>query len=277
LPIALAASLLVSAACQGPDQYFRNRSDGGGLAVAGAIGSGSAGTYFAGTSGTGGAVGQAGTSGASGTSGAAGVSGASGSGAGGFAQAGSGGAAGAGGGQNGAAGASMPCTTCMVKVQYTCRSNDSGQASFVLDVTNEAAVSFPLTSLTLRYWYTVDATKEQELDCDFAKIGCTNLVTSADTSPGPKFVAVMPPKMNATEYAEIAFKAGALALDPFLDTGEIQLRLHNKDYSPITQSDDYSFDQDNCNPMSPTAVEWANITAYLDGVLVWGTEPPLPP
>ena len=269
LPLALAASLLAGAACQGPDQYFRNRPDGGGLAVAGAIGSGSAGSYFAGTSGTGGAVAQAGTSGASGTTGAA----AAGGGGGGFAPAGSSGAAGADGGQIGAAGASMPCTTCMVKLQYTCRSNDSGQASFVLDVTNEAAVSFPLTSLTLRYWYTVDAAKEQELDCDFAKLGCTNLVTSADTSPAPKFVPVTPARDGANEYAEIAFTAGALSLDPFLDTGEIQLRLHNMDYSPITQTDDYSYDADNCAAMAPTAVEWSKITAYLDGVLVWGTEP----
>ncbi|HVU52049.1 MAG TPA: cellulose binding domain-containing protein, partial [Polyangia bacterium] len=176
-------------------------------------------------------------------------------------------------GASGAAGAAMPCTTCMVKLQYTCRSSDTGQASFVLDVTNESSVSFPLSSLTLRYWYTIEAGKAQELDCDFSKLGCTNLVTSADSSPTPKFVPVTPMRDEANEYAEIAFKAGAFNLDPFLDTGEIQLRLHNMDYSPITQTDDYSFDADNCGAMAPTAIEWPKITAYLDGVLVWGTEP----
>ena len=161
----------------------------------------------------------------------------------------------------------------MVKLQYTCRSNDSGQASFVLDVTNESSISFPLSSLTLRYWYVLDGMKPQELDCDFAKLGCTNLVTSADTKPLPNFVPVTPPRQGANEYAEIAFKAGAFSLDPFLDTGEIQLRLHNQDFSPINQTDDYSFNPDNCMAMSPTAVEWTHITAYIDGVLVWGTEP----
>jgi hypothetical protein len=166
-----------------------------------------------------------------------------------------------------------------VKVQYTCRADDmldammmnpmSGQASFVLDVTNESSASFPLSSLTLRYWYTIDAGKDQELDCDYAKLGCTNLVTSADTNPAPRFVAVMPPRQRATEYVEIAFKASALALDPFLDTGEIQLRLHNKDFSPIVQSDDYSY---NC-AMKGNAIDGTTITAYVDGVLVWGTEP----
>jgi hypothetical protein len=287
LRVALAASLCAGAiaACQGADAYYRNRPDGGsGLSGLG----GTLGTNVAGSFGSSGASGSAGSSGAAGSTGAAGFlfgsgSGGQGGSSGSTAAAGVGGAgsmAGAGatgaggqGGTTGAAGAAMPCTTCMVKLQYTCRSNDTGQASFVLDVTNESSVSFPLSSLTLRYWYTIEASKTQELDCDFSKVGCTNLVTSADMSPAPKFVPVTPPRDLANEYAEIAFKAGALSLDPFLDTGEIQLRLHNMDYSPITQTDDYSYNPDNCAAMTPTAVEWSKITAYLDGVLVWGTEP----
>ncbi|HEV3032864.1 MAG TPA: cellulose binding domain-containing protein [Polyangia bacterium] len=156
-----------------------------------------------------------------------------------------------------------------VKVLYTCRSNDTGQASFVLDVTNEGSFSFALSDLSLRYWYTIDAGKEQELDCDVASLGCTNIVTSADT-PGPKFVAVMPPKPKANEYVEIAFKPGAFALDPLLETGQIQLRLHNKDFSPIVQTDDFSYD---CSAMG-AAIESTKITAYIDGILIWGSEPP---
>jgi hypothetical protein len=165
----------------------------------------------------------------------------------------------------------------MVKLQYTCRSHGTDQTSFVIDVTNESSVSFPLSSLTLRYWYTLEAGKAQELDCDFAKVGCTNLVTSADTMPGPKFVPVTPARNEANEYAEIAFKGGAFSLDPFLDTGEIQLRVHNMDYSPITQMDDYSYNADNCATLPAPPVEWSKITAYIDGVLVWGTEPGPPP
>jgi hypothetical protein len=291
LGLALAASLLagVVGACQGPDPFYRNRPDGGGLGAAGAPHTGFAGTTGGAggaTSGSAGATssaaGASGTagSGASGTAGS-GASGTAGSGASGTAGAGTAGASGTAGagtagasgtsGTAGAGGSAAPCTKCMVKVEYTCRSDDqdTGQASFVLDVTNEASTSLDLSSLTLRYWYTVDAGKEQELDCDFAKLGCTNLVTSADTMPKPMFVAVMPPKPKANEYAEIAFKAGALALDSFLDTGEIQLRLHNKDYSPITQVDDYSHD---CL-MKGNAQPGTTITAYVDGVLVWGTEP----
>jgi len=264
LRVAFIACAVAVAACQGPDPFFRYRGDAG-------ADLGGAGTYppTAGTSGFAGAAAGFAGAGAAGATGAAGAAiGAAGA----IGGAGAG-AAGAGdAGATGAAGAAMPCTTCMVKVQYTCRADDSdgAQASFVLDVTNESSTTFPLTSLTLRYWYTVDVGKDQELDCDYAKLGCTNLVTSADTSPAPKFVAVMPPRMYATEYAEIAFKAGALSLDPFLDTGELQLRLHNKDFSPFKQADDdYSY---NCS-MKGNPIDWPKITAYLDGVLVWGTEP----
>jgi len=173
---------------------------------------------------------------------------------------------------DGAAGLALvtPCTTCMVEVDYTCRSDDTGQASFVLDVTNEGTTTIELPRLTLRYWYTIDLGKAQELDCDVAKLGCTNVVTSADVAPAPRFVAVMPARMDANEYAEIAFLPGALALDPTLDTGDLQLRLHNKDFSPIKQTDDYSFD---CS-MKGNAAVTTKITAYVDDVLVWGTEPP---
>jgi Cellulose binding domain len=265
--LVLAASLLAGAvaACQSADAYYRNRPDGSALGLGGTGGfmfhpsvAGSSGSVGAGaTTGQGAASGNAGAVGAAGNVGSSGA-------------AGTFGAAGA----TEDAGANEPCTTCMVKLQYTCRDNGSSSASFVLDVTNESSVSFPLSSLTLRYWYTIDVSLPQVLNCDYATLGCTNLVTSADTSPAPKFVNVEPPRMNATKYAEIAFKAGALALDPFLDTGAIQLRLHNMDYSSIIQSDDYSYDVVDCaDLMQGTTVDWPKITAYLDGVLVWGTEP----
>jgi hypothetical protein len=229
--LALAACLLAaatSAACQGADQYYRNRSQDGGPGLA---------AGYAG----GGATGAAGAVGAADAEGLAGAA-----------------------GPVDADDAGAP----QVKVLYTCRSNDTGQASFVLDVTNEGSLSFALSDLSLRYWYTIDAGKQQELDCDVANLGCTNIVTSADT-PGPKFVAVMPPKPKANEYVEIAFKVGAFALDPLLETGQIQLRLHNKDFSPIVQTDDFSYD---CSAMGAAAPS-TKITAYIDGILVWGNEP----
>jgi hypothetical protein len=244
--LVVAASLLAIAAsaCRSPDAYYRHLGDAGADSPTGTAGF---------------ASGSAGTSGAAGASGSAGA----------------------------------PCTGCQViRVEYTCRAmedcpdagadagsgnagSQSGQANFVLDVTNEGPTTFPLSSLTLRYWYTLEALEPQELDCDAAEIGCTNIVMSTPptmsmpTPREPNFVEVMPPRAQANEYVEIAFTAGALALDPMLDTGPIQLRLHNEDFSPITQCDDYSYD---C-PTTGTTIDARKITAYINGLLVWGTEP----
>jgi hypothetical protein len=282
---AVAASLLVGAAgaCQGPNPYYRHLGLDGGGAITGSGGYGATtgGAGYGATAGfasgaAGATLGAAGTTGAAGTIGVGGTTGAAGT--------TSTGASGA----IGAAGVGAPCLTCQVKVEYTCRAmedcpdagtdgggSDGGmtgvgqsQASFVLDITNEGPTTFPLSALTLRYWYTLDELKPQELDCDFAKLGCTNIVTSMSTTP-PNFVEVMPPRAHANEYSEIAFTAGALSLEPRLDTGEIQLRIHNKDFSPIMQCDDYSYD---C-PTTITTIDAQKITAYINDVLVWGTEP----
>jgi hypothetical protein len=168
--------------------------------------------------------------------------------------------------------AGASCPTCPVRVLYTCRSDDMYNASFILDVTNQSSASITLADLTLRYWYTRDQ-HAQALDCDTAKLGCTNLASSGNVPPAPtpRFQDVLPPRPLANEYVEIAFTLGALALDPGLDTGEIQLRLHDADHAPINQTDDYS---SQCDPTG-YAFPSNRITAYLDGVLVWGLEPPL--
>lgn len=185
------------------------------------------------------------------------------------------GAAGTGAGVTGTAGTGGPCTSCAVEVIYTCRSDrkDDKQASFVVEIHNVANVPIALSDLTLRYWYTVGEGQTQWLDCDFAELGCSNVTSSGNKAPDPtpRFVTVTPPRPRANTYVEIGFSPGALTLDRFLGTGEIQLRLHNQiATNPIVQADDYSFD----DAQKGNPVPWMRITAYLRGVLVWGTEPP---
>lgn len=54
-----------------------------------------------------------------------------------------------------------------------------------------------------------------------------------------KFVTLHKPKQGADTYLELGFKNGTLA--PGASTGNIQLRLHNDDWSNYAQSGDYSF------------------------------------
>jgi hypothetical protein len=190
--------------------------------------------------------------------------------------AGSSGAAGTGAsGLTGAAGGAGLCTSCAVEVIYTCRSDrdDDKQASFVVEVNNVSNAPIALSDLTLRYWYTADQGQAQWLDCDFAELGCSNVTSSGNKAPDPtpRFVTVTPPRNRANTYVEIGFSPGALTLDRLLGTGEIQLRLHNQiATNPIMQANDYSFD----DAQKGNPVPWMRITAYLRGVLVWGTEPP---
>jgi hypothetical protein len=169
-----------------------------------------------------------------------------------------GGRGGSGGGTGGAMDAGMevgPCTTCAVTVHYTCRGSDMNQASFVLIVENTKPMAIT-SGLTVRYWFTTDDLADQVMECDYAANGC----------PTGKFVAVTPSRMNANAYLELAIGM----IPGFSDTGEIQLRIHTgPQYLPGMQTDDYSFD---CSMMGTEVVN-PKITAYVNGVLVGGTEP----
>jgi endoglucanase len=273
--------MALGACQQDPDQYFRHAGDKAGSAGTLAVMTGAAGASSGagdatgdagdpGNAGSAGNPGNAGTTGAAGAVATAGTSGAGTTGTGGSPGAAGNGPAGASGGGagHGGGGAAGTCAGCKIEVTYTCLSGASDQASFVLDVTNQGSSLFLLKDLTLRYWYTVDAGKAQELDCDTARLTCAYIVTSMSPAPAaPRFVAVTPPRPEANEYVEIAFVQGAI--DVGGQTGAMQLRLHNKDYTPMDQSDDYSAD---CGSTGQ-AHDSSKVTAYLKGVLVGGTEP----
>jgi hypothetical protein len=283
-PRTLCLSLLLAstfAACGDPDKYFRHGAQGdggaGGIAVmvgdAGATGTttGSAGTFGGSAGAFGGSAGAtssstAGSTGSAGSIGSTGGAGSLGGAAGSVGAAGTaGGAAGATAGTAGAGGAGT-CPGCKITVDYTCNSGAPDQALFIVDATNAGSSLVLLKDLTLRYWFTVDAGKPQELDCDQAQLTCAYILTSMSTPP-VSFVPVTPPRTNANEYLEIAFKQGAIDVNG--KTGNVQLRLHNKDFTPMNQADDYSAD---CGSTGQ-AHDNPKITAYIKGVLVGGTEP----
>lgn len=125
-----------------------------------------------------------------------------------------------------------------------------------LHVKNNGNTKVNLKNITVRYWYNAK-NKRQNLDCDYAQIGCGNVTH--------KFVTLHKPKQGADAYLELGFKNGTLS--PGESTGEIQLRLHNDDWSNYAQGGDYSFFQSN------TFKTTKKITLYNHGKLIWGTEP----
>jgi cellulose 1,4-beta-cellobiosidase len=97
------------------------------------------------------------------------------------------------------------------------------------------------------------------MECDYALLGCAAITATTMMVSTTK------------SYAEVGFTAASGTLGGFLDTGPIQLRLHNNPYGPaFDQTNDYSFD---C-PMTGVEADAPKITAYVNGTLNWGTEPP---
>jgi hypothetical protein len=74
---------------------------------------------------------------------------------------------------------------------------------------------------------------------------------------------------QANMYLEIGFTAAAGSLAPGQSSGEIQTRIHHINWSDFITTDSYSFISD------PSFVykDTQTVTLYLNGALVWGTEP----
>jgi Cellulose binding domain len=126
-------------------------------------------------------------------------------------------------------------------------------------IVNTGASTISLASIKVRYYYTEDGTQSQSFWCDWSPSGSANVTGT--------FTSLSTPVAGADHYLEIGFTSGAGNLAPGAAT-EVQARFAKSDWSNYTQTNDYSF-----NPSASNYVAWKNVTAYLSGVLSWGTEP----
>jgi len=158
-------------------------------------------------------------------------------------------------------GTSPPST---LKIQYKAGdlngSDNQIRPQLVLLNTGTSAVT--LSQVKIRYWYTREnTTLAQVMACDWAQIGCSSLTSS--------FTFLNPTRPNANTYLELGFSSGTLAAGA--QTGPIQLRLNNSNWSNYTESNDYSYSTGGAPPTN--FIDWTRITIYVNGSLVWGTEP----
>lgn len=150
-----------------------------------------------------------------------------------------------------------------LKIQYRTHNTDSPETQVyaLYQIINTGTTAVRLSSLTLRYWYTIDGAQSQTFNCDFAQVGCSNI--------SARFVPVSRPSPSADWYVELSFSPGAGSLAPGQSSGEIQTRFHKNDWSNFDQSNDYSLDPD----QQFVYEDWPKVTLYMNGVLVWGREP----
>ncbi len=129
-----------------------------------------------------------------------------------------------------------------------------------LEIVNNTSSSVTLSSLTIRYWYTEDGTQAQQFSCDYAVVGCSNVTGS--------FVSMATPTSTADTYLQVGFSSTAGSLAAGGNTGDIQTRFNKTDWSNFNQANDYSWNQ-----TQTTYAASSKITLYLNGQLVWGSEP----
>jgi len=131
-------------------------------------------------------------------------------------------------------------------------------ATFNIKNTGTTAVN--LSGVKLRYYLTKDGNANLSFWCDYAQVG-----TSAVSGT---FATISPAKTGADTYLEISFSSAAGSIAAGGQSGDIQIRIAQSDWSNFNEANDYSFDG-----TKSAFADWNKVTLYQSGTLAWGVEP----
>jgi len=129
-----------------------------------------------------------------------------------------------------------------------------------LQLVNTGFADIQLREIKIRYWFTRETASPEQAWVDYAQLGAAKVTTSFASPP----IAVA----GADRYFEIGFISNSGVLLAGASTGEIQLRFNKTDWSNYAEGNDVSYDGSR-----PEYQPSMKITAYRDGLLLWGTEP----
>ncbi|RYY16003.1 MAG: T9SS type A sorting domain-containing protein, partial [Cytophagaceae bacterium] len=138
-------------------------------------------------------------------------------------------------------------------------STSTSYLNVTLQVGNAGNRPVNYSDVTVRYYFTRDGAATIVPQVDYAKLGASNISV--------RYVALPTPLNGADGYLEIGFSAALGVFYPRTNTDNIQFKIRKGDYSAFTQTNDYSF-----SPSSAVA-EQPRVPAYLNGALIFGTEP----
>jgi hypothetical protein len=134
-------------------------------------------------------------------------------------------------------------------------------------LTNFSGTTMALDRLAIRYYFTPET--------DVAETAVCYWVTGDRCSLAKmQFKDLRTPTTEASRYLEVTFpNASAVLVFP----GDFEVRVGFKIGSALmVQSNDYSFDPEADAPSTVAPFpykRWLRTTLYVDGALVWGTEP----
>lgn len=128
-----------------------------------------------------------------------------------------------------------------------------------LKIVNQDSVAINLNELTMRYWFTAENYAGINSWIDYAQMGNSNVTM--------KYVQLPDPHTGALGYIEYAFPTSG-KLNAGGNSGVIQSRFANQDWSNFSEADDYSY-----LPYTGNYAANSHITLYRNGQLIYGTEP----
>ena len=140
---------------------------------------------------------------------------------------------------------------------YNSAYSSSNQIAPKFSIMNPTAKALDLSTVKLRYYYTIDGEKEQNFFCDYTPLGDGNVTG--------KFVKMEKPEEGADHYLEIGFKTGKVEPE---DSFYFAVRVWKTDWSSMDQTNDYSYNEDGGD-----YEDWSKVTGYINDKLEWGTEP----
>jgi hypothetical protein len=133
-------------------------------------------------------------------------------------------------------------------------------------VTNRGEAT-TLNRIVIRYYFTKESTAMETAACYWVTGDRCSLAKL-------EFGDMLIPTATASRYLQVSFPA---ASNVTVAKGSLEVRVGFKTGSgPELQTNDYSFDPDAVAPSSAAPFpykRWLKTTLYLDGKLVWGTEP----
>ncbi|MBN2736579.1 MAG: glycoside hydrolase family 9 protein [Spirochaetales bacterium] len=118
-------------------------------------------------------------------------------------------------------------------------------------IKNTGGKGASLEDIRVRYYYTGESSSDQIFTMDFAAMGKNNVINRFEEG-----------------YIELSFTAEAGMVSAAGQSGEIQFRISNADWSDYDQSNDPSF-----KASASAYISNDKITLYLNDFQVWGTDP----
>ena len=127
-----------------------------------------------------------------------------------------------------------------------------------LELANAGSQAIPYSEVTVRYWLTSEGNAPAtNFAVYYAPLGAVNM----------RYVMLAQPRQGAFGYVEYSFPGGG-SLPMNGNSGPIENGIQKTDGSPFNESNDYSYQANYAN-YTPNS----HITAYRNGVIVWGQEP----